>query len=382
MSKAKAAGRPSKDKESEAPMPKSWKDTERLAGVLAYLEASEGGANAALEEDARDKFAAQMDYVHSNVKEFVESKHKWGKGHGQYIYTLEESKKRRPFTADNAMVENFKLTRRVCNNVISPVYNALHGSDGKAETGTNREKIIQQILDQLVPAEDLTADTEGTSGGGGAPIDVENEEAADGGADEEAGPNKTGKAGVKSEKKPSEKKPNAHVLECMTTWLHLGPLAQEPERPNPQFMMTVPNGSRKADIRKPTGRQAQRDEILESLKGKRTKKVGGAGTDAEGLELRKVAALEKLEQGERKKRKLGMHAVLCKRAEEAFDSQVSRLEKLAAMTKDKVRKLAYENKVAELLEAGPTMPDPEPDSEQEEQEEGEEAEEEEGAEDL
>jgi hypothetical protein len=147
-------------------------------------------------------------------------------------------------------------------------------------------------------------------------------------------------------------------------------------------MMTVPNGSRKADIRKPTGRQAQRDEILESLKGKRTKKVGGAGTDAEGLELRKVAALEKLEQGERKKRKLGMHAVLCKRAEEAFDSQVSRLEKLAAMTKDKVRKLAYENKVAELLEAGPTMPDPEPDSEQEEQEEGEEAEEEEGAEDL
>ena len=71
MSKAKAAGRPPKDKEIEAPMPKSWKDTERLAGVLAYLEASEGGANAALEEDARDKFAAQMDYVHSNVKEFV-----------------------------------------------------------------------------------------------------------------------------------------------------------------------------------------------------------------------------------------------------------------------------------------------------------------------
>ena len=52
------------------------------------------------------------------------------------------------------------------------------------------------------------------------------------------------------------------------------------------------------------------------------------------------------------------------------------------MTKDKVRKLAYENQVAELLEAGPTMPDPEPDSEQEEQEEGEEEEEDEEAEDL
>ena len=60
-------------------MPKAWKDTETLAGVLAWSGKSEEGADAALEEKAQKAYSAQLDYVHSNVKEFEPSQHRWNK---------------------------------------------------------------------------------------------------------------------------------------------------------------------------------------------------------------------------------------------------------------------------------------------------------------
>ena len=73
-------GRP-RAEEGQPPFPKVWKDTERLAGVLAYLEASENGPNANREGDARKAYAHQLDFVITEVKDFEVSKHKWGGGH-------------------------------------------------------------------------------------------------------------------------------------------------------------------------------------------------------------------------------------------------------------------------------------------------------------
>ena len=52
---AAAKGRPKRG-DGEMPLPKQLKDTERLAGVLAYLESSEKGPSATLEEDAREAY--------------------------------------------------------------------------------------------------------------------------------------------------------------------------------------------------------------------------------------------------------------------------------------------------------------------------------------
>lgn len=85
-----------------------------------------------------------------------------------------------------------------------------------------------------------------------------------------------------------------------------------------------------------------------------------------------------------------MHAMACKRAEEAWEVNVSRLEKLVALTKDKTAKAAKETELHELLSAGPQMPpaisedeDEEKDAQREaEGEEGEGEEEEEGEEEI
>ena len=88
-------GRP-KATEGEPPMPKTWKDTETLAGVLAWIEKSEDGADAALEEHAQQAYSAQLDYVHSSVKEFEPSLHRWGKTN--YISPWRSPKReRRPY---------------------------------------------------------------------------------------------------------------------------------------------------------------------------------------------------------------------------------------------------------------------------------------------
>ena len=120
-------GRPKKD-ESIPPMPKSWKRTERLAGCLAYQEVSEKGPNANLEADVANAYGKQLVFVDSTVESFVVSKHKWKKGF--YDYTMEESIKRRPFAASDAMINNYLDTRKYCNNTISPIYVSLHNKDG------------------------------------------------------------------------------------------------------------------------------------------------------------------------------------------------------------------------------------------------------------
>lgn len=111
-------GRP-KTEPGAAPLPKGWKAVEKLAGVLAYLEASEAGPNANLEADAKEKYPAQLEYVCTELvpEGFPESKHKWT-GHGLYTYDLKESKQRRT-SGQTCMVDNFKETRKLCNIVKS-----------------------------------------------------------------------------------------------------------------------------------------------------------------------------------------------------------------------------------------------------------------------
>ena len=99
-------------------MPKSWKGVERLAGVLAYLEASEKGPNANLEADAKELYPGQLDIACSELvtEGFPDSKHAWT-GHGTYTYSISESKKRR-VGGKTCMVDNFKETRKVCKRGI------------------------------------------------------------------------------------------------------------------------------------------------------------------------------------------------------------------------------------------------------------------------
>ena len=124
-------------------MPKTWKDTETLAGVLAWLEKSEEGADAALEEHAQEAYPAQLEFVHTSVHEFVPSQHRWGKR--MYIYTLAESQKRRPKHSKGGLKVNFEEARKFCNNTILPVYYKEHGKDGVPPSGTNREKLISNM---------------------------------------------------------------------------------------------------------------------------------------------------------------------------------------------------------------------------------------------
>jgi len=391
----KAGGRP-KAPEGQPPMPKLWKDTERLAGVLAYLEASENGANANLENDAKGFYGGQLSFVHTEVSEFKESKHKWGKGHGQYTYSLEESKKRRPHSTATCMVDNFLFTRKLCNNHISPVYYRLHDRAGNAPTGSNRDKLIKEMVKELLPDE---SDLHGSAGASSASAAVD-EEAVEEEAEEvedqaEGGEQTQGNGRAQSGKQkavpPQPKKPSgtytdANVSACFLTWLHLGPLAQQPGHVHPQFSTPVPAGSNEANTRKPAGRKEKREQFFEDLKRAKAKGrqgTGKGGDDSiESLEKRKVAALEKLEKGEAKKRKVTLYNLECKRAEEAYDQRVSRLEKRIGLLKDKKQKSILEVELDELLQQGPTMPEPLAPSEDEKEEEGGEEGGEEGEEEL
>ena len=64
MAAKRGKGRPEKDKD-EPPMPAKWKETERLAVCLAYLEASERNRMSAqaLEAEISKNYATQLDYV-------------------------------------------------------------------------------------------------------------------------------------------------------------------------------------------------------------------------------------------------------------------------------------------------------------------------------
>ena len=266
----KARGRPAKEKGSK-PLPRTWRSTERLAGVLAYLEVSEDGPNANLEIDAKAKFPDQLQFVHNEVKEFEESKHKWGGGNGTYTYTLEEAKTRR-IEGATCILDNFKLVRKVCNNIISPVYYRLHDKSGNPETGTNREKMIKAILDELVPEEpdavDITQDADVNDSTTGDAAGNQDQTA---GAEEfltqtdKPASTSQGKKKVEPKKKVPKENNAAHVQECMLTWLHLGPLAQSPGSVHPQFQVADKPGKKKSSTRKPTSRQAKREAVLEGL---------------------------------------------------------------------------------------------------------------------
>ena len=108
---AKKPGRPAKEP-NQPPMPASWKETERLAVCLAYLEASERGAATpdVLEGETQRLYPGQLDVVCNTVSDFIDSAHKWPQMRKTYIYTREESKKRRP--ERGALVNVFKQTRK------------------------------------------------------------------------------------------------------------------------------------------------------------------------------------------------------------------------------------------------------------------------------
>ena len=107
------------------PMPKSLKDTETLAGVLAWQDCSENGPDANLEEKARLEYPAQLDKVILEVKDWEPSTHRWGRTN--YVYTAEESKKRRPTASKHSMRDNYNEARKFCNNTILPLYYKKHG---------------------------------------------------------------------------------------------------------------------------------------------------------------------------------------------------------------------------------------------------------------
>ena len=126
-------------------MPRQWKDTERLAACLAYLEVSEKGPAASLEQDVDEAYPAQLQYVHDNVKAFVPSRHRWDKK--WYIYTLEAAKTRR--CGKNTFVDRFKATRKACVNTIMTAYLSLLNSDGTVPSGAAKDELIKDLKAKL-----------------------------------------------------------------------------------------------------------------------------------------------------------------------------------------------------------------------------------------
>ena len=139
------AGGRKKRPPSQAPMPRQWKDTERLAACLAYLEVSEKGPTASLEQDVDEAYPAQLQYVHDNVKAFVPSRHRWDKK--WYIYTLQDAKTRR--CGKNTFVDRFKATRKACVNTIMTAYLSLLNSDGTVPSGAAKDELIKDLRAKL-----------------------------------------------------------------------------------------------------------------------------------------------------------------------------------------------------------------------------------------
>ena len=341
-------GRP-KAAEGEPPMPKAWKDTETLAGVLAWLEKSEEGADAALEEKAQKAYSAQLDYVHSNVKEFEPSQHRWNKK--IYIYTMEESKKRRPKRTVGGLKANYTETRKFCNNNILPVYHKKHNKDGTPPSGTNRDSLIAELKKEL--GLDAAA----------VPTDAANHE--DAGEPELDGDDDSPQGADKSRKQAPA------AARFWLTWLHLGPLGQC----HPDFMTPDPPGSSESAARKPAGRAAKCAAFYERVKADHRSKVQKPMEQAK-VEEAKLDMLKKLHRDNKlanRQRAATAHTYACKVASDEFDATCNRVEKqleLARKRKNKELIVTLEAKLDGLLEKGPTLPDPpEQESSSEEEEE-------------
>jgi hypothetical protein len=168
-------GRPPAEAGSK-PNPMSLKARERLAICLAYLEASEDGATADLEQMTRDRYAAQLDHVLGqdadvlpHIDPWEDSVHR-AKGSEVYTFTAEESKQRRTEgTAGNTeLVKVFKDTRNDCVNQILPAYMRLYTAEGSPPTGSAREELIKSLREDLLREATMGQSPAGQADGGDA----------------------------------------------------------------------------------------------------------------------------------------------------------------------------------------------------------------------
>ena len=218
MAAKRGKGRPEKDKD-EPPMPAKWKETERLAVCLAYLEASERNKTSAqaLEAEISKNYATQLDYVHKEVAEFEPSSHKW-KNHGNYIFTIEESKKRR---VNQDLCNVFLGTRKFCVNIIQPIYLKLHNSDGQPPSGTGQPDLLRKMhaeLEGLGSDNDLDGDSPPPAARGGGGL-------ADGGGEPDPDLGEESEAQA-TQARPKKKSKNTNYLQHFLTWEHLGPFGK------------------------------------------------------------------------------------------------------------------------------------------------------------
>ena len=112
---------------SNAKVTQGHRDSGRGLG-LGKIDCSENGPDADLEEKAQLEYPAQLDKVILQVKDWEPSTHRWGRTN--YVYTAEESKKRRPTASKHSMRDNYNEARKFCNNTILPLYYKKHGKDG------------------------------------------------------------------------------------------------------------------------------------------------------------------------------------------------------------------------------------------------------------
>ena len=264
------------------------------------------------------------------------------------------------------MIDNFKETRKICNNVISPVYYQLHAADGKPETGTNREKMIEQMLAILQPEGEKTSPATAPA----SPVDADADVPVATEADTGGPPQGNTEGGMATPAAATGKKATVvDILPFWLTWLNVGPLAIAPSKPNHYFIPPVKKPKRsRAKKDKPKSRQVSREDFLKDVKGnsKRAPKL----SLSEVTEKRKADALERLTVEERKKRKLAEAALNAKKVQDEFDSAVARLEKRITYAKGGT-KITLTAQLEELLyiEEGPAEPEQVANSEEEDGEE-------------
>ena len=346
-------GRPPKDP-SVPPLPAGWKNTERLAVCLAYLEASEGGSTdaGALENATCRNYPAQLQHVHDNVAEFEPSSHRWS-GHSNYIFTLEESKARR--VQGPSLVNVWLSTRKYCVNTLKPEFEKLYNKDGSVPSGAEREQLMKKLHEALEGSDDsIEIDAAepvaagGIGGGGVMPEELaqQQEQAA------EAGGSPAAAAAAAAKKK----KKNTTYLQYFLTWEHLGPLGTK----NIHFLAALPDASGKeSEPPKPKSRSEMRNA---------QKRKAGVGQDQEQFakgqkDAKQISELKRIRKSEEKKYLLQRQLLsteMQKRCAEDFDQRVSRLTqrieiegKKKGHRKDATRLQALEEELEELLEKGP-----------------------------
>ena len=93
------------------------------------------------------EYPAQLDKAILEVKDWEPSTHRWGRTY--YVYIAEESKKRRPTASKHSMKDNYNEAPKFCNNTILPLYYKKHGKDGTPPSGSNKEKLLEEMKKEL-----------------------------------------------------------------------------------------------------------------------------------------------------------------------------------------------------------------------------------------